>query len=86
LHQLERKGRVILEGIFGAFAESYLNDAGFGLRLLPESFDRIIRSKSDRRVRARLVCDYVAGMTDGFALRTYQRLFDPDFGSIVPGL
>lgn len=83
LHQLERKGRIILEGIFGAFAESYLADDGFGLRLLPESFDRIIRSKPDRRVRARLVCDYVAGMTDGFALRTYKRLFDPDFGSIL---
>lgn len=83
LHQLERKGRIILEGIFAAFAESYLSDAGFGLRLLPESFDRILRSKPDRRVRARLLCDYVAGMTDGFALRTYKRLFDPDFGSIL---
>jgi hypothetical protein len=70
LHQLERKGRVILDGIFGAFAESYLSDGGFGLRLLPESSDRVIRSKSDRRIRARLICDYVAGMTDGFALRT----------------
>ncbi|MGA8659586.1 MAG: dNTP triphosphohydrolase [Chthoniobacterales bacterium] len=83
LHQLERKGRIILEGIFAAFAESYLTNAGFGLRLLPEAFDRIIRSKPDRRVRARLLCDYVAGMTDGFALRTYKRLFDPDFGSIL---
>jgi len=22
-------------------------------------------------------------MTDGFAIRTYKRLFDPDFGSIL---
>jgi dGTPase len=81
LHQLERKGRVILEGIFEAFSESYLN--GNDLRLLPESFDRIIRMKQDRRARARVLCDYIAGMTDGFAIRTYKRLYDPDFGSLL---
>jgi dGTPase len=81
LHQMERKGRVILEGIFEAFAESYLD--GDGLRLMPESFDRIIRLKQDRRARARVVCDYIAGMTDGFAIRTYKRLYDPDFGSLL---
>jgi dGTPase len=81
LHQLERKGRVILEGIFEAFSESYLSQSG--LRLMPESFDRIIRLKDDRRARARVLCDYIAGMTDGFAIRTYKRLFDPGFGSIL---
>lgn len=81
LHQLERKGRVILEGIFEAFSESYLNDKGF--RLMPEGFDRIIRLKQDRRGRARILCDYIAGMTDGFAIRTYKRLYDPDFGSLL---
>jgi dGTPase len=81
LHQLERKGRVILEGIFEAFSESYLSQRG--LRLMPESFDRIIRLKPDRRARARVMCDYLAGMTDGFATRTYKRLFDPGFGSLL---
>jgi len=33
--------------------------------------------------KARILCDYIAGMTDGFAIRTYKRLFDPDFGSIL---
>jgi dGTPase len=80
LHQLERKARVILEGIFEAFAECYLGTNTS--RLLPESFDRIIRSQQDRRARARVLCDYIAGMTDGFAIRTYKRLYDPDFGSL----
>jgi dGTPase len=80
LHQLERKARIILEGIFEAFAESYLGTNTS--RLLPESFDRIIRSQQDRRARARVLCDYIAGMTDGFAIRTYKRLYDPDFGSL----
>jgi dGTPase len=81
LHQLERKARVILEGIFRVFSECYLEDGS--TRLLPESFDRIIRLKRDSRTRARTLCDYIAGMTDGFAIRTYKRLFDPDFGSIL---
>ena len=80
LHQRERKARVILEGIFEAFAESYLGTNTS--RLMPESFDRIIRSKQDPRARARVLCDYIAGMTDGFAIRTYKRLYDPDFGSL----
>ena len=29
-----------------------------------------------------MLCDYLSGMTDGFVVRTYKRLFDPDFGSI----
>ena len=81
LHQLERKSKVILEGIFEAFSESYLHGNGF--RLMPESFDRIIRLKQDQRARARVLCDYIAGMTDGFAIRTYKRLYDPDFGSLL---
>jgi len=32
--------------------------------------------------RARLLCDYVSGMTDAYALRSYKRLLDPDYGSI----
>jgi dGTPase len=81
LHQLERKSHVILEGIFRVFSDCYLENGSS--RLLPESFDRIIRLKQDPRTRARALCDYIAGMTDGFAIRTYKRLFDPDFGSIL---
>jgi dGTPase len=80
LHQLRRKARVILQSLFNAFAESYLD--GTGLRLLPESFDRIIRVETEQSARARVLCDYLAGMTDVFATRTYKRLFDPDFGSV----
>lgn len=83
LHQLERKGRVILEGIFRAFADMYLDGAEAPLRLLPESFDCVIREQTTERMRARIVCDYLAGMTDGFAVRTYKRLFDPEFSSIL---
>jgi dGTP triphosphohydrolase len=42
-----------------------------------------VSSQSLDRLKARILCDYVAGMTDGFAVRTYKRLFDPDYGSIL---
>jgi dGTPase len=83
LHQLERKGRVILEGILSALNESYLSKQGASLRLLPEAFDRMVRAEPAAERKARILCDYVAGMTDGFAIRTYKRLFDPEFGSII---
>jgi dGTP triphosphohydrolase len=31
----------------------------------------------------RAVADHLASMTDGHALRTYKRLFDPDFRSLT---
>src|SRR5215469_12087359 len=38
------------------------------------SIQRIIRlTPPDRRARARVMCDYIAGITDGFAIRTYKR-------------
>ena len=42
----------------------------------------VITAAPDEATRARLVCDFLAGMTDGYAARTYKRLFSPDFGSI----
>jgi dGTPase len=77
LHQLEQKSRTILGQIFRVFSENYLEDSG--VYLLPESFDRIIHLAQDPRTRARILCDYLAGMTDGFATRIYKQLFDLDF-------
>ncbi len=40
---------------------------------LPPSFHR--RPKDDNKMQ--LICDYIAGMTDRFALQEYKKLFDP---------
>ncbi len=50
--------------------------------LLPANMHRSILACSDEAGRARLVCDYISGMTDAYALRSYKRLLDPDYGSI----
>jgi dGTPase len=46
--------------------------------LLPKDWSDQCGVGSDRRT-ARAVCDYIAGMTDRFALQEYRRLFHADF-------
>ncbi|MFA6467761.1 MAG: dNTP triphosphohydrolase [Bacteroidota bacterium] len=83
LHQLEKKGDYLLKRIFDTFADNYMEKEKFELNLLPKYVEQNFKNASDTNHRARLLCDYIAGMTDGFAIRTYKRLFDPEFGSMV---
>src|SRR5690606_25743051 len=49
-------------------------------RLMPPDFfdaARQLEAREGESGRARVVADYVAGMTDRFALDEYERLFDP---------
>ena len=50
--------------------------------LLPAEVHGVMRETEDLSQRARLLCDHLSGMTDAYALRSYKRLFDPDYGSI----
>jgi dGTPase len=82
--QLEHKGGFMIERIFAALKDNYLEGGRPPLMLLSGTFEREMDAAGDDRGRrARVICDYLAGMTDGFASRIYKRLFDPDYGSIV---
>ena len=81
--QLEHKGGFMLERLFTALYENYIGDDAAHHPLLSRAFEGEMAGAPDDGVRARIICDYLAGMTDGFASRAYKRLFDPDFGSIV---
>lgn len=82
--QLEHKGGYMLTRLFRALQENYLEDDSPGLSLLSGDFEsEMSQATDDPHRRARIICDYLASMTDGFASRIYKRLFDPDFGSIV---
>jgi len=86
LQQLDRKADFILTRLFEVFAEEYIQAPPPGrgrYRLLSEEDEELILAEPSEAGRARLVCDVLAKMTDGFASRTYKRLFDADFGSIV---
>lgn len=64
--RMASKARKIITELFSI----YLDD----LRLMPSHF----ASQADRVGKERLVCDYIAGMTDRFALDEYKRLLDPN--------
>jgi dGTPase len=68
-----RLGERVVAELFEAYLESPVE--------LPEEWRRDLRF-DDRFRLARRVCDYVAGMTDRFAVGEHRRLFDdtPDLG------
>jgi dGTPase len=85
LKQLEHKGSRMLRQLWEVLGERYIMGRpidGQNFQLLPADTAEEIKSAPDEATRARLVCDFLAGMTDGYASRTYKRLFSPDFGSI----
>jgi dGTPase len=41
--------------------------------LLPKNYQK----KMERKSQERIICDYIAGMTDRYALDEYRKLFDP---------
>jgi len=58
-----------VEGILAGLYEKYVSDVG----LLPEDY----RHVAEEEGAARAVCDYIAGMTDQYAVQQYSRLFIP---------
>lgn len=61
----------IIPDLFSAFLGQY--------RLLPEHWQRRVEGVGgvdDQQARARVVCDYIAGMTDRYAIREHERMFD----------
>lgn len=83
LQQLEYKGGQLLEDLFKAIAENYLRPVARPLRILPVNVERGLREAPDEAACARLICDFLAGCTDGHAIRLHKRLFQPDYGSIT---
>jgi dGTPase len=72
LKLLEYRGKQIVSDLFGCFDDDKEGE------LLPNDWrDRLrgIRRSDDRgEMRQRLICDYIAGMTDDYALDVYSRL------------
>jgi dGTPase len=72
VHRMTVKAARVVAELF----ESFIGDP----RLLPpEARDWVaeLEQENGRRGRARAVCDYVAGMTDRFAIAEHARIFDP---------
>lgn len=75
---LERKAKTIIGILFDEFTKV----RGDTRELFPQDFrERLDQAKTDGD-RARVACDYIAGMTDAHAFRVYSRLREPDVTSI----
>jgi dGTPase len=83
LQQIEFKGGHILERLFHGLSEHCAENPDDGLRILPGQVLKLMDQENDAIGRHRRLCDYIAGLTDGLAVRTYKRLYDADFGSIA---
>ena len=76
VQHLELKGQLMVVAVFETLASD-------PKALLPRStYDRFAESDFSPRV----ICDHIAGMTDSFLLKTYDRLFSPRMGSVFDRL
>lgn len=82
LHQMESKGDHMLTNFFNVMRYNYIENIS-GMKLIPEFSHNIVVNTKDKNERARLICDNLAGMTDSFAMRSYRRLFDPNYSSLA---
>jgi dGTPase len=82
LQQMEFKGGRLLRQLGQTLLQNYLESTGKIPVLVPNEVHREIMDSTEPATRARIVCDYLSGMTDAYALRSYKRLLDPDYGSI----
>ena len=67
---VEFRGFEVVQTIFSTLA----NDAQSGHLLLPDDLQEMHNRLVDEGERKRLICDFVAGMTDGYAVDFYSRL------------
>jgi dGTPase len=79
VQQLEFKGQKLVTELFEVFATD-------PKRLLDSrDFKRTIQGGGSIPT-ARVICDYIAGMTDEYATKRYQQLFEPRVGSVFDRL
>jgi len=64
--RMAEKAQRILTDLFNAYLDK-------PKQLPPSTYGKIVRNGSVKRV----ICDYMAGMTDKFALEEHRKLFDP---------
>lgn len=72
VHRMSHKAANVISELFQAM----LNDPG----LMPPQYKLKAKQEEEKIAdsgRARIVADYIAGMTDRYAIKEYKRIFDP---------
>ena len=76
VQQLEFKGQKMVVNVFEAIASE-------PMMFLPKEVQEVYVDSGESK---RVICDYIAGMSDSFLLKVYERLFSPRTGSIFDKL
>jgi len=63
--RMATKARIIIENLFNAYMEE------------PKQLPRTSRLRLETDAKEQVVADYIAGMTDRYAMQEYKKLFDP---------
>lgn len=63
--RMEQKARRILGELFQTYCDR------------PQQLPPHIFARMEQEGKKRVVCDYIAGMTDRYVLEEYRKLFDP---------
>jgi dGTPase len=82
LQQMEHKARRVMFDLWDSCWRNYVDRGERVIRILPPRVGRLIDAAKTPADKARQICDWLAGLTDGMIVRTHRRLFDPEFGSI----
>jgi dGTPase len=82
VHRMTKKAADVIESLFNAFMEDP--------QILPHEakthYD-MLKDKNGEHGAARSISDYIAGMTDRYAIVEYERIFNPrqlSFASLIP--
>lgn len=67
LNRMRQKAKHVIRSLFKAYLENP--------KLLPDKFYRRATESTELKDKYQVVCDYIAGMTDRYALKEYKRLF-----------
>lgn len=69
VNRLTSKARRVLRQLFDVFMAEP--------NVLPDEWRRRMEAEAETGARARVVADYIAGMTDRYALESHEKLFNP---------
>lgn len=70
--RMATKAERLLKGLFGAYVEQ--------AQQLPSGVQALVKEDGDNQRDSlhRVVCNYIAGMTDRYAIQEHKRLYDPE--------
>jgi dGTPase len=69
VQRMRRKAKIVVRELFEIFSEAP--------ELMPDDWNALPGLQQGQVARSRIVTDYIAGMTDRFALQEHRRLTDP---------